>query len=98
MRYVVVKDGLDVINIIACDTTAEANLACTNVNKKAVGSASWYKADTIDDLAERDPYVHIWCLKKQIEELTPKASDEKPKELPKFWPNGRARKSISPKS
>jgi hypothetical protein len=92
LRFVILKDGNAVVDVIQCDTTLEAAALVEERNRKGGIVASWVKAETLEDCFV-DPYVHVWALKKQLAECLP--SEE---EKPKTWSNGRIKKSFVPKS
>ncbi len=96
-RFVIVTNGdLNVQKIVECETTLQAQAECEKA-AKAGFKAVWIKAESIEDVAERDPYVKIKLLLDQVKALHDAMPDEGPEEpvaktdTPRKWSNGRTR-------
>ena len=94
-RFVIVrKADRSVISIVERETTTEAVAECQK-HIKAGHLAEWIKAEDIEDVAEKDPYVKIRVLLDQLKALHDAAPEEAeeitpaPKPAVKTWSNGK---------
>jgi hypothetical protein len=71
-RFILVHDRRRpeyVIDVLEASGTQAAFDRVEEINRSKGGfkSASWVKADSIDELINANPYVKIWHLEKQLE-------------------------------
>ena len=102
-RFVVFKKFASevVIDIKEAASTLDAVSICKTAKLK-IERAEWYKAETLDELAEHDPYVRIYVLEQIIRELQADADPDKVEEEPRkdprlFFSNGRPKKPLPEK-
>jgi hypothetical protein len=108
-RFVLIHDCTRpdyVIDVLEAAGTKEAFDKVEAINKARKGhrSASWVKADSLEDLIEANPYVKIWYLQKKLDELTKPTTEDivteeevkqEPKKDPKlFWSNGKRKQGV----
>lgn len=97
-RFVIISppNSKVVLRIEESASTKEAAELCDKIHKDTRGQevAGWVKAESLEELAEANPYVKIFLLEKELAELKKDQPEgEAPRDPKKFWSNGKPKRN-----